>query len=73
MRGTGRKPYGMWDSEQWAEVNAEGDRLMVELYPRRSGQPWTFDFDDVTAALLEAKRRLADLGSPNRTWSKDRI
>ena len=51
------------DSEQWAEVNAEGGRLTVKLDARRSGQPWTFDFDDVTAALLEAKRRLADVGS----------
>jgi hypothetical protein len=54
----------LWDSEQWAEVNAEGGRLTVELYPRRSGQPWTLDLDDVTAALLEAKRRLADVESP---------
>jgi hypothetical protein len=53
----------LWDSEQWAEVKAEGGQLTVELYARRSGQPWTFDFDDVTTALLEAKRRLADVVS----------
>jgi hypothetical protein len=52
----------LWDSEQWAEVKGKAAssrsalrpalRPTVDLRPRR-----------VTAALLEAKRRLADVVS----------
>jgi hypothetical protein len=44
--------------EQWAEVNQESTDLVVELYPRRDGKPWVFDFDEMMSALETAKRRL---------------
>ena len=46
------------EHEQWAEVNQESGSLTVELYPRRDGQPWRFDFEDAVSALLKAKQRL---------------
>jgi hypothetical protein len=52
----------MIDSEQWAEVNQESERLQIEIYPRRDGQPWIFDFEQVVEALLEARRRLRGTG-----------
>jgi hypothetical protein len=52
----------MIDGEQWAEVNQEKQRLQVEIYPRRDGQPWIFDFEEVFEALAEARRRLSGTG-----------
>jgi hypothetical protein len=46
------------DNEQWAELNQEGESLSLEIYPRRSGEPWTMDFAEVLAQLNEGKRRL---------------
>jgi len=44
--------------EQWAELNQEGNRLSLEIYPKRSGRYWLLDFEDVVNILAEAKRRL---------------
>jgi hypothetical protein len=44
--------------EQWAEINQEGNRLSLEIYPKRSGEYWLLDFEDVMEILVEAKRRL---------------
>jgi hypothetical protein len=47
------------DHEQMAEINQETDTLLVlELYPRRDGQPWVVDFEKFLVALQNAKRRL---------------
>ena len=46
------------ENEQWAEVNQESGALVLELYPRRDGQPWSFSFDEAVAALQKAKDRL---------------
>ncbi len=43
---------------QWAEINQEHGALEVEFYPRPDGKPWRIDYQDVTAALDQAKRRL---------------
>ncbi|HEV3257326.1 MAG TPA: hypothetical protein VG013_10635 [Gemmataceae bacterium] len=48
----------MFADQQWAEVNQEKERLQLEIYPRRDGQPWLFDFEEAVQALLEARRRL---------------
>jgi hypothetical protein len=45
-------------NEQWAELNEEADRGVIELYPRRDGEPWVFDFDEMLLALDSAKQRL---------------
>lgn len=46
--------------ELWAEVNSEGDKVTLEIYPQRTGEPWTFSYDDAVAAIHEARRRLVD-------------
>lgn len=45
---------------QWAELSQEGDCLVLQVYPRPSGQPWTFEFTDVVDALEAARQRLVD-------------
>jgi hypothetical protein len=47
-----------FEDEQWAEVNQESGSLTIEVYPRRDGKPWVFDFDSVVIALERAKSRL---------------
>jgi hypothetical protein len=44
--------------EQWAELNQEGNKLSLEIYPERSGEYWLLDFEDVVDILVEAKRRI---------------
>ncbi len=46
------------DNEQWAELNQEGNRLELEIYPKRSGGAWRLDFEDVLNVLEEAKKEL---------------
>ena len=52
----------MLDGEQWAEVNQEKERLQVEIYPRRDGEPWVLDLEEVVEAFKEAQRRLLGAG-----------
>ncbi len=49
----------MFDNEQWAELNHEGNELSLEIYPRQDGQPWRFSYSAAVEALAEAKQRLA--------------
>jgi hypothetical protein len=44
--------------EQWAEINHESTDPVVELYPRRDGKPWVFDFNEMMSTLESAKQRL---------------
>jgi hypothetical protein len=44
--------------EQWAELNQEGNKLSLEIYPKRSGGHWLLEFEDALDILVEAKRRL---------------
>ena len=46
-----------------AEVNTESGKPKLEIYPQRTGEPWSFDVDDFLDALLKAKRRLGIVGS----------
>ena len=46
------------DNNQWAEVNQESGELMLELYPRKDGQPWVFDFETALEVLQAAKKKL---------------
>jgi hypothetical protein len=45
-------------NEQWAEINQDGERPVLEIYPRRDGRPWSIDFDTAVAALMEAREKL---------------
>lgn len=46
--------------EQWAELNTESGTLTIELYPRATGEAWSFPVDDAVAAVEEAGRQLHD-------------
>ena len=48
----------MYGDEQVAEINQESDDLRVELYARRSGDPWTFSYEEFLNAMRRAKERL---------------
>ena len=44
--------------EMVAELNQESGDLQVELYARRSGEPWTFSCEEFLEAMNRAKQRL---------------
>ena len=50
----------LWEGdEMWAELSHEREgQLVLEIYARSSGEPWSFAFDDAVRGLLEAKARL---------------
>ncbi len=48
-----------FDDEQFAEVNQEGPKFEVEIYPLQNGQAWTAPFDFVVATLADAQARLS--------------
>ena len=43
---------------QWAELTNEHGTLVVEFYPRPDGEFWRIDYQEVIAALDQAKKRL---------------
>jgi len=43
-----------WGDEMWGEINQDSGSLMVELYPRASGEPWTFPLDTLLEVLRKA-------------------
>lgn len=48
------------DDEQWAEVSLDSEsHFRLTIFPRASGEPYEFDFEDVLSALTQAKRELA--------------
>ena len=52
----------MIDHEQFAEINQESEKLVLEVYPRRDGMPWNLSLDDAMNSLVVAKARLAGRG-----------
>ena len=46
-------------NEQWAELNQENGILILEIYPKRTGEPWKLDFGQVQKVLMEGKKKLA--------------
>ncbi len=47
------------DGEEWGIVSDEEGLLVLELYPRSSGQAWILDYEDALRALQDAQRRLS--------------
>ncbi len=47
-----------YDREQWAEIHQESGSLTLELYSRRDGKPWEFNFDEALGAFQRAQQRL---------------
>jgi hypothetical protein len=54
-------------NEQWAEINQGLGELVLEIYPRRDGKPWVFDFKDAITALERARERLIGTNSCGST------
>lgn len=50
----------MLDNEQVAELNQEQNALLLEIYPRRDGQPWIVSYEVLLKALTKAKKRLSE-------------
>ena len=49
----------LWQgNDHFAEINQEGEILMVEVYPRPDGKPWAIPFEELVSALREATTRL---------------
>jgi hypothetical protein len=48
----------MVGSDEFAEINQETESLMVEVYPRRDGEPWRLDYEELSHVLGLAKERL---------------
>ena len=48
----------LFDREQWAEISQESGTLILELYPRRDGKPWSFGYDEAIKTLVSARKRL---------------
>jgi hypothetical protein len=46
--------------EQWAEINTQGGDVNLEIHPRRSGEFWTFNYEDALQAIHEARSQLLD-------------
>ncbi len=49
-------------SEQWAELSREKESFVLEIYPRRTGEPWSFNLENVLDILQQAKHELRDEG-----------
>ena len=47
-------------NEQIAEINQESKKLEVEIYPRKSGDFWRINYEDLIKILQEAKRKLEE-------------
>jgi hypothetical protein len=48
----------LWqENEMLAEVASASGRMTVELFPRRDGQAWNLDLDELERALKAARLR----------------
>jgi hypothetical protein len=45
---------------QWADLNQEAGELSLQIYPRRDGQPWIFNWEEALTILQRAKQRLLE-------------
>jgi hypothetical protein len=48
-----------FENDQWAELNLEFEKMILEIYPRKDGKPWVFDFATALKVLHEAEQRLS--------------
>jgi hypothetical protein len=45
-------------TDQVAELNQDAGTIDIEVYPRRSGEPWKFSCDEFVRAVNHARARL---------------
>ena len=56
----------LWmDRECWGEISKEKGEVVLELYPRRDGEPWRFPPEAVERLINIARRDLVE-GKPPR-------
>lgn len=46
------------DNEQVAEICDDPGHMIIEIYPRKSGEPWKFKPEDLTRAIADATNGL---------------
>ena len=46
------------DGEEWGIVSDEDGPLVLELYPRETGEAWVLNLDDALRAIQYAKHRM---------------
>ena len=56
----GRLPDDTDDYAYWGEIHQEQGRLVLEIYPSPSGDPWSFDLEEVEGIIKAAKARLQE-------------
>ena len=52
-----------YENEQWAELNQESENFTLEIYPRKNGQPWEFNYEEALKILADAKKKLQEASS----------
>jgi hypothetical protein len=52
------------ETEQFAEISQETESLVIQIYPRQSGEFWTFEFEELTEVLNLARSRLEGTKGP---------
>ena len=55
----------IYDNEQWGEISKENGEVVLELYPRRDGEPWRFPPEDVERFIRMARKDLLE-GRPSK-------
>lgn len=63
------------DAEEWAEINQETGKFIIEIYPKQDNKPWVFDYEETMKVLVQAKKRLKEaryksIFFPKRQWWK---
>ncbi len=56
----GRLPDGIDDYACWGEIHQEPGHLVLEIYPSPSGDPWSFDLEEVEGIIKTAKACLQE-------------
>ncbi len=63
-------------NEEWAEINQETDKLILEIYPKDGDKTWVFDYEETVKTLIDAKKHLKEVSSgksvflPKKPWWK---
>jgi hypothetical protein len=50
-----------YGSEQWGEISQETENLLLEIYPRSSGENdkvWSFDLTEAMSKLRDAQKQI---------------
>ena len=61
----------LWhDNEMWGEITQEGGKVLLHLYPRQDGEPWSFPPEVAEQQIRDARHAL--LGEEERPVVADK-